>query len=97
MKTWKTSTDPDYEAKKNRVLERYAIADGKAAPGPGDPTVVICMDEFGPLNLQPHLGRQWAPAAASRPSSQEVLTGCTAVRGDRGGERVFASPPPRAV
>lgn len=22
------------------------------------------MDEFGPLNLQPHAGRQWAPAAA---------------------------------
>lgn len=53
LKTWKTSTDPDYEAKKNRVLELYAIADGKAVPGPGNPTVVICMDEFGPLNLQP--------------------------------------------
>ena len=37
VKTWKTSTDPDYEAKKNRVLELYAIADGKAEPGPGDP------------------------------------------------------------
>ena len=63
VKTWKTSTDPDYEAKKNRVLELYAIADGTAEPGPGDPTVVICMDEFGPLNLQPHPGKQWAPAA----------------------------------
>ena len=63
VKTWKTSTDPDYEAKKNRVLELYKIADGKRAPDPGDPTVVICMDEFGPLNLQPHPGRQWAPAA----------------------------------
>ena len=64
VKTWKTSTDPDYEAKKNRVLELYAIADGKREPGEGDPDVVICMDEFGPLNLQPHPGRQWAPAAA---------------------------------
>ena len=63
VKTWKTSTDPDYEAKKNRVLELYAIADGKAEPGEGDPTVVICMDEFGPLNLQPHPGKAWAPAA----------------------------------
>jgi transposase len=63
VKTWKTSTDPDYEAKKNRVLELYAIADGKLAPGESDPSVVICMDEFGPLNLQPHPGRQWAPAA----------------------------------
>jgi transposase len=45
------------------VLELYAIADGHRHPGPGDPTVVICMDEFGPLNLQPHPGRQWAPVA----------------------------------
>jgi hypothetical protein len=44
VKTWKTSTDPDYEAKKNRVLELYAIADGKREPGSGDPSVVICMD-----------------------------------------------------
>jgi transposase len=64
VKTWKASTDPDYEAKKNRVLELYAIADGKREPGEGDPAVVICMDEFGPLNLQPHPGKQWAPAAA---------------------------------
>ena len=41
VKTWKTSTDPDYEAKKNRVLALYAIADGTAEPGDGDPTVVI--------------------------------------------------------
>ena len=58
VKTWKTSTDPDYEPKKNRVLQLYAIADGHTEPGPGDPTVVICMDEFGPLNLQPHPGKQ---------------------------------------
>jgi hypothetical protein len=48
------------------VLQLYAIADGKTAAGPGDPTVVICLDEFGPLNLQPHPGRQWAPAAAGK-------------------------------
>ena len=66
VKTWKTSTDPDYEAKKNRVLELYAIADGKTGPGPDDPTVIICMDEFGPLNLQPHPGKQWAPRAAGK-------------------------------
>ncbi len=66
VKTWKTSTDPDYETKKNRVLELYDIADGKTAPGPGDPTVVFCMDEFGPLNLQPHPGKQWAPAATGK-------------------------------
>ena len=41
VKTWKTSTDPDYEAKKNRVLELYALADGKRTPDPGDPAVVV--------------------------------------------------------
>jgi transposase len=46
------------------VLELYAIADGHRQPHSGDPTVVICMDEFGPLNLQPHPGKQWAPAAS---------------------------------
>ncbi len=48
------------------MLQLYAIAHGKTAAGPGDPTVVICLDEFGPLNLQPHPGRQWAPAAAGQ-------------------------------
>jgi transposase len=66
VKTWKTSTDPDYDAKTSRVLELYAIADGTVPPDPGDPTVVFCMDEFGPLNLQPHPGRQWAPAATGK-------------------------------
>jgi transposase len=63
VKTYKTSTDPDYDAKIRRVLELYALADGVAEPGPGDPSVVFCMDEFGPLNLQPHPGKQWAPVA----------------------------------
>jgi transposase len=66
IKTFKASNDPDFEAKKNRVLELYDMADGKTEPGPGDPTVVFCMDEFGPLNLQPHPGRQWAPVAAGK-------------------------------
>jgi hypothetical protein len=61
VKTWKQSTDPDYEQKKNRVLELYDIAEGKAEPGPGNPVVAFSMDEFGPLNLQPRPGRQWAP------------------------------------
>ena len=30
IKTWKQSNDPDFEAKKNRVLHLYDIADGKA-------------------------------------------------------------------
>ena len=60
VKTWKASADPDYAAKKARVDHLYAIADGEAAAGPGDPDVVVCLDEFGPLNLQPRPGRPWA-------------------------------------
>ncbi len=66
IKTFKQSNDPDFEAKKNRVLELYDIADHTAEPGPGDPTVVLCMDEFGPLNLLPRPGKQWAPQASTK-------------------------------
>jgi len=67
IKTWKTSNDPDFEAKKNRVLELYDIADHKAKAKRADPTVVICMDEFGPLNLLPRPGKQWAQVAVNEP------------------------------
>jgi transposase len=53
-KTWKASPDPDFEAKKNRVLDLYA--------DPPAGSRVLCLDEFGPLNLQPRLGRGWHPA-----------------------------------
>ena len=69
IKTFKQSNDPEFEVKKNRVLELYAIADGRADPNPGEPIVVFCMDEFGPLNLMPHPGKQWAPVAAGKGSS----------------------------
>ena len=29
------------------------------------------MDEFGPLNLMPHPGKQWAPVAAGKGSQDE--------------------------
>ena len=46
--------------KKARVEHLYAIADGEVIPEDGEPEVIFCMDEFGPLNLIPHPGRQWA-------------------------------------
>ena len=61
IKTYKQSSDPDFEAKKNRVLELYDIADAKQRPKKGEPSVVISTDEFGPLNLLPRPGQQWAP------------------------------------
>jgi hypothetical protein len=60
VKTWKTSRDPDNAVKKARVEHLYAIADGEIVAEPGEPEVIFCMDEFGPLNLQPRPGRQWA-------------------------------------
>jgi hypothetical protein len=60
IKTRKTSRDPDYATKKARVEHLYAIVDGEVMPEEGEPEVVFCVDEFGPLNLQPHPGRQWA-------------------------------------
>jgi transposase len=66
VKTWKTSADPEYEVKKARVEHLYAIADGQALPEAGEPTVVFCLDEFGPLNLQPRPGRMWAGAGGAR-------------------------------
>ncbi|MGH3470319.1 MAG: IS630 family transposase [Thermocrispum sp.] len=50
-KTWKASPDPDFEAKKNRILDLYdhPPPDGR----------VLCFDEFGPLNLQPRGGMGW--------------------------------------
>jgi transposase len=50
-KTWKASNDPDFARKMRRVLDLYdrPPADGR----------VICVDEFGPLNLQPRPGRAW--------------------------------------
>jgi transposase len=58
QKTWKTSRDP--AAKKARVEHLYAIADGEVIPDDGEADIVFCLHEFGPLNLQPHPGRQWA-------------------------------------
>jgi hypothetical protein len=62
INTWKQSSDPEFEAKKNRILHLYGLMDGTVDAQPGDPEVVVCIDEFGPLNLQPHPGRQWTLA-----------------------------------
>jgi hypothetical protein len=53
VKTWKSSQDPQYAAKKARIEQLYAIADREAVPEDDDPEIVFCVDEFGPLNLQP--------------------------------------------
>ena len=92
VKTWKASTDLDFEAKKNRVVELYDIAEGKATPGPGDPTVVFSMDELG------RVGTSWARSTCShaRVASGRRSFGATrrVLPMPRGG--VGSAPPTRA-
>ncbi|MFF3358151.1 IS630 family transposase [Streptomyces sp. NPDC002917] len=56
--TWKSSNDPDFIAKMHRVLALYDCppSDGR----------VVCVDEFGPLNLMPRKGKAWRPLRSPR-------------------------------
>ncbi|MFE2569053.1 IS630 family transposase [Streptomyces mirabilis] len=56
--TWRASTDPDLMTKMHRVLALYDTppTDGR----------VICVDEFGPLNLTPRKGKAWGPVRRPR-------------------------------
>jgi hypothetical protein len=57
VRTWRRSTDPDFVAKRDRIVELYEMAEAGEA-------IVICLDEFGPLNLQSQPGgKGWAPRA----------------------------------
>jgi transposase len=88
LKTWKASKDPHYAVKKARVEHLYAIADGDVIPDAGEPEVIFCVDEFGPLNLQPRPGRQWAaisgksaePGRQPRPRLRATYTRTAGVR-----------------
>ncbi len=88
LKTWKAGKDPDYAAKKARIEHLYAIADREVTPDPGEPEVIFCVDELGPLNLQPRPGRQWAavsgkkkePGRAPRPRLRATYTRTAGVR-----------------
>jgi hypothetical protein len=75
LKTRKQSRDPDFEAKKNRILHLYGLMDGTVDVQVGDPDVVICIDEFGPLNLQPHPGRHWTTRGGGRPPPARTASG----------------------
>ncbi|GAB3275542.1 hypothetical protein GCM10027589_00780 [Actinocorallia lasiicapitis] len=56
--TWKSSNDPDFIAKMQAVLALY-----DQRPDGGR---VICLDEFGPLNLMPRTGKAWRPTTRPR-------------------------------
>jgi transposase len=108
VKTWKGSKDPDYAVKKARVEHLYAIADREVTPDDGEPEVIFCMDEFGPLNLQPRPGRQWAavsgknkePSRQPRPRMRATYTRTAGVRHllaayELGEDKLFGHVKPR--
>ena len=88
LKTWKTSADPDYATKKARIEHLYAIADREVIREDGEPEVIFCVDEFGPLNIQPRPGRHWAavsgknaePGRAPQPRMRATYTRTAGVR-----------------
>ncbi len=51
-KTWKQSNDPAFWPKYRRIRRLY---EKKPADG-----VRLCIDEFGPLNIQPRRGKHYA-------------------------------------
>jgi transposase len=108
IKTWKASADPHYAVKKARIEHLYAIADGEVVPDPGEPEVIFCVDEFGPLNLQPRPGRQWAavsgkskePGREPRPRMRATYTRTEGVRHlfaayELGEDKLFGHVKPR--
>ena len=108
LKTWKASKDPRYAEKKARIEQLYAIADREAVPQDGDPEVIFCVDEFGPLNLQPRPGRQWAavsgkskePGRAPRPRMRATYNRTAGVRHlfaayELGEDKLFGHVKPR--
>src|SRR4029450_6259993 len=88
-RTWKTSPDPDYEAKASRVLRLYRAAETGQLARHG--CVVVCLDECGPLSLRPWPGSAWAPrrrpvrtrATYHRPHGVRYLLGSLDVAADR--------------
>ena len=66
-RTWKHSNDPEFDSKRKRIEALCAKCPKRSA--------VICVDEFGPLECRPYMGRTWAerkrvprlPATYNRP------------------------------
>lgn len=70
-KTWKSSNDPEFIAKMSRVLDLY--------DNPPEDGRVICVDEFGPLNLLSRADRRWF--AAGRPKRLRATSTAPRVSG----------------
>ena len=87
IKTWKQSNDPDFEAKKNRVLELYDIADGKAKPKEGRPhRRRSAWTSSARSTYCPVRAKQWAPV---------IVKGKETTKGPRRRRRRATTPAPR--
>ncbi|WP_455357560.1 IS630 family transposase [Streptomyces sp. SYSU K217416] len=79
-KTWKESTDPDFDAKLDRI--EYALTER--------PDRTFAFDEFGPLGIRPTAGSCWAkegkpdrlPATFHRTHGVTYFHGCYSVGDD---------------
>lgn len=80
-KTWKESSDPEYDAKLDRIeliLDRF-------------PDRTFAFDEFGPLGIRPTAGSSWAeqgrpnrlPATYTRTHGVTYFHGCYSVGDDK--------------
>jgi hypothetical protein len=63
-RTWKRSTDPEFESKATRVMALY-----RTSPANG---VVVCFDEFGSISLQPYPGHCYAPTETSLVQTRDL-------------------------
>lgn len=60
IETWKTSHEPGLCRQEGPRRAPLRDRRRRGHTRKGEPEVIFCLDEFGPLNLQPHPGRQWA-------------------------------------
>ncbi len=76
LKTWKTSNDPGFEAKKNRILELYDIADGKAQPRSNGPVgVATCRPMISTSTPSSSGADSTAPSISFSAASRSSGTG----------------------
>lgn len=60
-RTWKWSTDPLFDVKKDWVLAAYKAAEAGTLDG-----VLVSFDECGPISLKPYAGQGWFPQKRPR-------------------------------
>ena len=68
LKTWKQSADPDFEAKKNRILHLYGLMDGTHDVEPGTPRWSSASTSSGRSTSSPILAATGQPEVVEAPN-----------------------------